>query len=916
MSIAVLPPLDLWPAHAVDPTSNLREPPNQTSTDEKYLAHEFVTWSGWLDPKKGWTPPEARFAIEFHLRGWPYHASSLKRHLARYAYVLGAWTQRTAPPLRTTWRHEASRGPKYAVDDLDQIWAAQWRDTYEEKLIDMATLGGSPVHVHWIDDVRAGVRRPVLKRWPHEAMFFRAASPAWPGGWYAITNDSGIVRMNFGDGHWFQLAHGQRWHETAAVLALGELFVQGKLAERDEAGLSEAAGRASIVGVLPGDIAVGDPVGIAFQKMIAALGRARTATVVTHDSEVKPVQIVSDTQFFDRYSMRQIVKVGLAILGKPGSMAPNDKGVYTPLVGYSVDEALTDKDHEATVRGWMGGLVRPYLDVNAINSDAHLVGERYADANAKAKALAERATLHASVIGAQRAAGLDPSQEDADALADQLSTPHVKLGPKQAAPAARESKTPGEGGDEEASDEDEEPLRKALAGLDAAVADHDALYEREPDGGPPDDGDSGESHAARLAGLDWDESKHKRDKGRFSSTGRSKAAGEARKLTKGAITASEGAKTAEHHGDAAKQHRDAAAQHDEAAKRSRKAEHRASHERVAAEHRKVAAEHERLASSKPKADGPKPKSKQAAASGADTKITDAHRQEHAQRLSAALGDEHGAGVKSAEVRDALRAHLARYGLKSRDAGAGAGKYETKTIESGAAGLHHWDGRVVINTTQHADAVQLSRRMSEEPRAVKSAHTGLIGEGVSTKDAARDVTHATEGVHVLHHEEIHGCSPALGSSYVKHGRGIEEAGTEILARRVSRDWVGVPEANALPHQSVDSRGEVRYTGGHGAYGHEIRGLMTAVHQHTGGGPDVGDRCERAFFAMRGAGYSKHYRSPDDQVRHFVETVKGPNGAATTKPQREALFRTLTHAQGALAAPDVWAAGHPLARPKKS
>jgi hypothetical protein len=152
-------------------------------------------------------------------------------------------------------------------------------------------------------------------------------------------------------------------------------------------------------------------------------------------------------------------------------------------------------------------------------------------------------------------------------------------------------------------------LRSALGNLDAATGNHDALYEREPDGGPDDaEGESDVAAAlatidARIAAarvaLDWPlvmRLEQERDEhGRFKATGRSKAAGEARKKTKTAREASDAAKDAKGHAEAQKQHEAAAKQHDEAAARSRKPEHRASHERVAAEHRKVAAEHRKVA---------------------------------------------------------------------------------------------------------------------------------------------------------------------------------------------------------------------------------------------------------------------------------------------------------------------------------
>lgn len=414
------------------------EPAQQTSTDAQYLAHEFQTWQGWQESRTGWTPAEAREAVDFHLKGWPYLSASLARHLPRFSLIFGALTQRTAPPLRTTWRQERSRGAKWIAAELEQVWARQFRPAYEEKLRDAALLGGSPIHIHWVDDVAAGVRRPVLKRWPHEAMFWRSASPAFPGGWYAITADSGLVRMNFGDGHWAVIAHGERWHEFGAVIALGELFVSGKLSERDEAGLSEAAGRASPIAELKEGVAVDDEIGKAVQAMVAGLGRARKGGVVPAGTKVTPFQITSDTDFFASQGERQLLKVGLVILGQAASLGTGD-GTYKPIVAWSPAAALSDKDHEATVRCWDLGIVRPFLDQNGVDSDVGLVGERYVDPNAKAEAEAKRAALLSDRVKGWRDAGMAPTQTDVDALASRLSTPTIQLGSLPPPPTTSQS---------------------------------------------------------------------------------------------------------------------------------------------------------------------------------------------------------------------------------------------------------------------------------------------------------------------------------------------------------------------------------------------------------------------------------------------------------------------------------------------
>lgn len=445
------------PFSALDTLPQLSATPNETSTDEKYLAHEFVTYAGWTEWAEGYSPPEAREAVLGQLRGWMYQSASLSRHCLRSAYILGALSRRGAPTERTQWSQASRRGPKWAASELDDVWRRQFRPALEEKLRDVSMLGGSVVHIHYVDDVKAGLRRQRLKRWPHEAIYWRSESPGYPGGYYAITSDSGLVRITLGDGHWAVVAHGERWHEFGAVLSVGELFVPSKLSERDEAGLSEAAGRAFVHASLGEGIKIQDENGKAVQKALVAAGRARVAMVSPHGTEVSPIQIISDTQFFDRYSTRQLVKIGYAILGIP-SPGPGATATYVPIVGWSVDEALVDKDHEALVRCWDEGIARPFCDVNGLDAVVGLVGERYASPvdRAAAEALlaeakARRAKAEADMISAPalalavrvrafRDAGLAPTQEHVDAAALELGTPTIPLGAAPVVPI----KAPGD----------------------------------------------------------------------------------------------------------------------------------------------------------------------------------------------------------------------------------------------------------------------------------------------------------------------------------------------------------------------------------------------------------------------------------------------------------------------------------------
>ncbi len=426
----------------------LQSEPGKVSTDEKYRRHEFETYQGWFHWADGWSPQKIREATRMHLRGWPYQSAALARSMAQDAIILGALGQRTAPPLRTKWRVEGpSRAPgRFAVEDLQRVWTEQFRPQYEEYLRDLAIMGGEWIHVHWVLDSQRGVELPRLKRWPWEASIWRAAAPGLPGGWYANTSSDGLVRMVPGDGHWLYMSHGQRSHEMGAVIALGMLFYSDLMGDRDEAGLSEGAGRSALWAELGPGVKVASAEGQHVVDTVAELGLARTGGAGPHGTKVTPISIVSDTSFFKDYLAKHLVKIGLAILGHPGSLAAGAGGVYNPIaMALGVAEALVDKDHEATERAW-GQLAKAYEEINANPAGTRLVGERYADKNALAKQVAERAALLAGVVAAQRAAGLVPTQDSVNALADELSTPPLSLTPPPVgeAPPAEGEANPGE----------------------------------------------------------------------------------------------------------------------------------------------------------------------------------------------------------------------------------------------------------------------------------------------------------------------------------------------------------------------------------------------------------------------------------------------------------------------------------------
>jgi hypothetical protein len=417
----------------IDSNTPLWNLPGQTSTDAMYRRHKFTTFQGWYHWPDGWNPKRTRDAVTMHVKGWPYFSAALCRDLPKYPPIFGALKQRFAPSLRATWLIKGpTRAPgRYAVEDLRRVWREQFRPDYADTLRTLALMGGQWIQVWWEYDAVTGVERPRLERWPWEACIWRGASPAFPGGWYALTVDSGIVRMVNGDGHWLYVAHSNRAHEMGAVIALGTTFVTGELARRDEAGLSEAAGRAAPYVELREGVQVQDEIGLAVQEFVEEFGLARTGGVLPNGNKLLPFQIVSDTDFFKNFTQEQLTFVLLVIVGQLGtSGAPT--AVYQNLSSLTVAESLVDEDQEATQRAWQA-LARAYCEINGQDfedSDGteliQLVGERYADANAKAEASTKRAIQLATWAEAA-AKVFELAQSDVDEMAAELSTPTRKL---------------------------------------------------------------------------------------------------------------------------------------------------------------------------------------------------------------------------------------------------------------------------------------------------------------------------------------------------------------------------------------------------------------------------------------------------------------------------------------------------------
>ena len=151
------------------------------------------------------------------------------------------------------------------------------------------------------------------------------------------------------------------------------------------------------------------------------------------------------------------------------------------------------------------------------------------------------------------------------------------------------------------------------------------------------------------------------------------------------------------------------------------------------------------------------------------------------------GDATAGGV----VRDLIRERLAAIGAVTRDddvTKSGVVKFGSDRSEAalsavpevhfkpGANGLHDWQGHTFLRKEDIADSLPVAFLAVSDLAAFRA-------QPVHVQQAVMQV------IRVVVHEELHGASAAQSSAYQGPGVGMEEAATEILARKLVREMCG-------------------------------------------------------------------------------------------------------------------------------
>lgn len=217
----------------------------------------------------------------------------------------------------------------------------------------------------------------------------------------------------------------------------------------------------------------------------------------------------------------------------------------------------------------------------------------------------------------------------------------------------------------------------------------------------------------------------------------------------------------------------------------------------------------------------------------------------------------------AEIRQGMRGYLDdRLGASNVDVAegrAGADVYETaRRIGGGALAQHHWDGKVLFREDIHANAMKV----------LEAVERGLVSELANSR---------ADAVRVLFHEEIHGYSKIEKGSYQGVGVAIEEAQTEILARKMAREFLGEKALGdpsqakrwALPEVTPGLGVKQRYRGGFGSYDRYIGNLLSETVDAGVATSKVGRAVEDAMGEL--LKYKTKVKSGEEHVDRFVDEL---------------------------------------------
>ncbi len=399
-----------------------------------------------------------RAAVSQHRLGYFWDSSALAVAILSFAPVLAALQQAIAPILALPRHvHGGDKGlARLVASEVEEAIAPRGGllpspyvqpTLWGTMAISLRLMGFAVLqHVDGDPDPETGVRPRFTRLWPAWAVnIYRS-----PRKVIALTSEGPVEVCN--DGKFTLVADEEEGHLSAAICALGEETILGKVTQQSRASFLNFFGEPKLWATPPEHVATGiddaDGTGGAFWACIQTIRGPGGFGVLPHGSSLDAVSISGEgSKAFQDALIDAIIHVYMVLTGSAGTIGSSGvggaAGPYQAQKGgvWNVRHDLIARPTLAIVRALNQGHVAPYCDQNygdeierakragvwtspvlSIPLPAPDRDERIASDITRQKALVE-------IVNGERAAGAPPTQDRINKLAERLEVlPFVLVG--------------------------------------------------------------------------------------------------------------------------------------------------------------------------------------------------------------------------------------------------------------------------------------------------------------------------------------------------------------------------------------------------------------------------------------------------------------------------------------------------------
>lgn len=427
-------------------------PPPHFSLQPGYSDHTYQSFSAPLS-FEGFGLDAVRAACGRHRLGYFYESSALCVAVLGFAPVLAALQQAIAPILALSRHvHGGDKGlAKLVAAEVEEMLGCTRGGLLPSPYLPPSLWGTMAIylrmmgfcvlqHVDGEPDPETGVRPRYTRIWePWAVTRYRS-----PRKCIALTTEGPVEVCN--DGKFTLVEDEQEGHLTAAILALGEEALGGKITQEARLSFLDFFGKPKLWATPPPKVAThGEGGGDAFFASVETIYGPDGRGILPNGSNLQAVSISGEgSKGFEDALINAIIHIYMVLTGSAGTIGAggaSGAGPYQPQKGgvWNVRHDLIARPTIAIVRAINQGVVAPYCDINyseGITAAKRAGAWRYPvldipipapDRDERIDAEIKRQKAYTDQLAADRAAGGVVDQGRADKLAERFEALPLRL---------------------------------------------------------------------------------------------------------------------------------------------------------------------------------------------------------------------------------------------------------------------------------------------------------------------------------------------------------------------------------------------------------------------------------------------------------------------------------------------------------